>query len=218
MAVPQFGPALVLTGYAARTGEIGGMISDGRFYDLPNRDQSQIFAPSLREAVADDPDLLAFDAAVDQLDFAELDGDYARVGHPAFPPRVLFKIWVYGCCLGLRRSRQLDRACRRDDAFRFLAHGLRPDFRTLCRFRQRHAQHFTGLFEQTVSLCQAAGLVSLAHVAIDGTKLRANRSKAGLAAALAEFQQALAEAEVADGDLPAAPPRSAPRRPKKPAS
>jgi transposase len=180
------------------------MSTDGRFFELPDRDQSQVFAPSLRQAVADDPELLAFDAAVDQLDFTELDADYARVGHPAFPPRILFKIWVYGCCLGLRGSRQLDRACRRDDAFKFLAHGLRPDFRTLCRFRRRHKTHFTGLFAQTVARCQAAGLVSLAHVAIDGTKLRANRSKAGLASAQAEFRQALAEAEAADGDLPAA--------------
>jgi hypothetical protein len=60
------------------------------------------------------------------------------------------------------------------------------------------------LFEQTVTLCQAAGLVSLGNVAIDGSKMRANRSKARLAAAQAqaEFCQALAEAEVADGDLP----------------
>ena len=178
------------------------MIPDGRFFDLPDRDQFQMSYFSLRQAIADDPELLAFDAAVDQLDFAELDAAYGRVGHPAFPPRVLFKVWVYGCCLGLRSSRQLDRACRRDDAFQFLAHGLTPDFRTLCRFRRRHQAHFAGLFEQTVTLCQAAGLVSLAHVAIDGTKLRANRSKAGLAQAQAEFRQALAEAEVADGDLP----------------
>ena len=178
------------------------MISDGRFYDLPDRDHFQMSYFSLRQAIADDPELLAFDAAVDQLDFAELDAAYGRVGHPAFPPRVLFKVWVYGCCLGLRSSRQLDRACRRDDAFQFLAHGLTPDFRTLCRFRRRHVAHFADLFAQTVELCQAAGLVSLGNVASDGTKLRANRSKAGLAQAQAEFRQALAEAEVADGDLP----------------
>ena len=58
------------------------------------------------------------------------------------------------------------------------------------------------MFVQTVGRCQAAGLVSLGHVALDGTKLRANRSKPGLAATRAEFRQALAEAEAADGDLP----------------
>ena len=186
------------------------MISDGRFYALPDRDQSEMFAPSLRQAIADDPELLALDAAIDQLDFTALEAEYSQVGHPAFPPRVLFKVLVYGYMLGLRSSRQIDRACRRDDAFKFLAHGLRPDFRTLCRFRQRHGGHFAALFQQTVRRCQEAGLVSLGNVAIDGTKLRANRSPAGLAAALAEFRQALAEAEVADGDLPAEPPATPP--------
>ena len=100
--------------------------------------------------------MLAFDGAVDQLDFSALEAAYSPVGHPAFPSRVLFKVLLYGYSLGLRSSRQLDRACRRDDEFRFLAHGLQPDFRTLWRFRQRHAAAFALLFEQTVALCQAA--------------------------------------------------------------
>jgi len=179
------------------------MIPDGRFFALPSRDQCQISFLSLRQAVADDPELLAFDAAVDQLDFAKLEARYGQVGHPAFAPRLMFKVMVYGYCHGLRSSRQLDRACRHDDAFRFLAHGLQPDFRTLCRFRRNHGADFAGLFEQTVTRCQAAGLVSLGNVAIDGTKMRANRSKERLAQLQAEFRQALAEAEVADGDLPA---------------
>ena len=187
---------------------MGGMSSDGRFYDLPDRDQTQIFAPSLRQAIADDPEVLAFDAAVDQLDFAAWAAEYSRVGHPAFAPQLLFKVLVYAYLLGLRSSRQIDRACRRDDAFKFLAHGLTPDFRTLCRFRRRHLDHFGELFQQTVRHCQAAGLVSLGNVAIDGTKLRANRSKAGLAAAQAEFRPALAEAELADAELPEESPEA----------
>ncbi|HUS80405.1 MAG TPA: IS1182 family transposase [Armatimonadota bacterium] len=178
------------------------MCTDGRFLELPDRDQLRVFAPSLRQAVAADQQLLALDAALEQLDLSALEADYTRVGHPAFPPRVMLKIHIYGYLLGLRSSRSLDRACRYDDAFRFLAHGLAPDFRTLCRFRRRHAQDLEQVFVQTVRRCQAAGLVSLGHVAIDGSKLRANRSKPGLAAALGEFRQALAEAEAADRDLP----------------
>ena len=179
------------------------MHTDGRFLDLPDRDQMRVFAPSLRQAVAEDQELLALDAAVDQLDLSALEADYVQVGRPAFPPRALLKIHIYGYSLGLRSSRSLDRACRYDDAFRFLAHGLRPDFHTLCRFRRRHAAQFEALFVQIVRRCQAAGLVSLGHVAIDGSKLRANRSKRGLGLALAELRLALAEAEAADGELPA---------------
>ena len=178
------------------------MSTDGRFLELLDRDQWRVLAPSLREAVKDDRELLAFDAALDQLDLTPLEAGYPRVGHPAFPPRIMLKVLIYGYTLGLRSSRSLDRACRYDDAFRFLAHGLTPDFRTLCRFRRRHAADLERLFVQTVGWCQAAGLVSLGHVALDGTKLRANRSKPGLAAALAAFRQALTEAEAADGEVP----------------
>jgi hypothetical protein len=79
---------------------------------------------------------------------------------------------------------------------------LRPDFRTICRFRREQGEQLTVLFGQTVHLCQQAGLVSLGHVAIDGTKIRANRSGRTLKAAEEAFSQALAEAEAADADIP----------------
>ena len=120
------------------------------------------------------------------------------MGPPAYPPAVMLKVLLYGYSLGLRASRQLERACRRDEAFRFLAGGLRPDHNSICRFRRRHAAQLPKLFVQTVRLCQAAGLVSLGEVALDGTKVRANRSKGGLRAAQ-QLVQALQEAEAADG-------------------
>ena len=185
------------------------MPTDGRFLELPDRDQMRVFAPSLRQVIVADRELLALDAALDELDLSALEADYVPVGRPAFPPRVLLKIHVYGYALGLRSSRSLDRACRYDDAFRFLASGLTPDFHTLCRFRRRHAAQFEELFVQIVRRCQAAGLVSLGHVAIDGSKLRANRSKQRLGHAVAEFRQALAQAEAEDRDLPEEDPEEA---------
>jgi len=53
----------------------------------------------------------------------------------------------------------------------------RPDFRTISDFRKRHLAALSGLFVQVLQLCQKAGLVKLGHVAVDGTKLRANASK-----------------------------------------
>ncbi len=161
-----------------------------------------MFAPSLRQEVEQEPDVLALDAAVEQLDLSELEARYSRVGHPAYPPRAMLKVLLYGYSLGMRSSRHLERACRMDLAFQFLAHGLQPDFRTLCRFRRRHADLLKGLFAQTVRLCQEAGLVSLGHVAVDGTKVRANRSGDALAKAKEALREALAEAEEADADIP----------------
>lgn len=178
------------------------MSTDGRFYELQNREQPRLLAPSLRQEVAQEPDVLALDAAVEQLDFSEVEARYSRVGHPAYPPKVMLKVLLYGYSLGMRSSRHLERACRMDLAFQFLAHGLQPDFRTLCRFRRRHADLLTGLFAQTVRLCQEAGLVALGHVAVDGTKVRANRSGDTLSKVKQALRDALAEAEQADADIP----------------
>lgn len=177
------------------------MTDDGRFYRLPSRDQTTLWAPSLRQAVQEEEDVLALDAAVEQLDLSALEAQYSRVGHPAYPPKVLLKVLIYGYAIGLRASRQLERACRLDDAFRFLAHGLRPDHTALCRFRHDHPQEFKQLFVQTVRLCQDAGLVKLGNVAVDGTKLRANRSARGLAQVRELAEQAYQEAEAADADI-----------------
>ena len=177
------------------------MERDSRFYELEDREQERMLAPSLRQAVEEEPGVLALDAAVEQLDLSGLEACYREVGHPAYPPKVMLKVLIYGYSLGLRASRQLARACRKDDDFRFLAHGLGPDFRTLCRFRRRHAKALKKLFVQTVALCQEAGLVRLGHVAIDGAKVRANRSGRTLKQAQAVLEEALAEAEQADVEL-----------------
>jgi transposase len=179
----------------------GGMSThEGRFLELGDRETPRMFAPSLREAVADDPEVVGLDAAVEQLELRELEAEYPEVGHPAYPPKAMLKVLLYGYWLGLRSSRMLERACKRDDALRFLAHGLRPDHNSICRFRRRHGEQLGELFSQTVRLCQQAGLVELGQVAVDGTKVRANRSREGLAKAKREFEQALREAEEADGE------------------
>ena len=64
-----------------------------------------------------------------------------------------------------------------DVAFRFLSADEHPDHSTLAEFRKRHLQALAGLFTQALQLCAKAGLVKLGHVAIDGTKIKANASK-----------------------------------------
>lgn len=174
------------------------MTTDNRFYEMQDRDTPPMFGPSLRQAVADEREVLALDLAVAALDLSALEARYAAVGHPAYPPAVMLKVLLYGYSLGLRASRQLERACKYDACFRFLAGGLRPDHNSLCRFRHRQAEQLPALFAQTVHLCQQAGLVALGVVALDGTKLRANRAPQTLRAAQQQLTQALQEAEAAD--------------------
>lgn len=79
--------------------------------------------------------------------------------------------------MGVRSSRELERACTDVVAFRWLCAQQSPDFRSIGRFRQRHLAALANVFLQALELCRAAGMVSLGRVALDGTKVRANASR-----------------------------------------
>ena len=84
---------------------------------------------------------------------------------------------LYGYCIGVASSRRIAQRLHEDIAFRVLAANNAPDFRTISDFRKDHLAALTGLFLQVLALCQRAGMVKLGHVALDGTKVRANASK-----------------------------------------
>jgi len=90
---------------------------------------------------------------------------------------MMVKVLVYGYCTGVYSSRRIARHVLEDVAFRVLAAGNTPDFRTISDFRLRHLKALTGLFEQTLRVARKAGLLKMGHVALDSTKLRANASK-----------------------------------------
>lgn len=111
----------------------------------------------------------------------------------------MLRILLYGYCVGVRSSRELERACTNVVAFRWLAAQQAPDFRSIGRFRERHLAVLANVFLQALELCQAAGMVSLGKVALDGTKVRANasRHKAMSYARLTAKQKVLAQ-EISD--------------------
>jgi len=87
---------------------------------------------------------------------------------------MLLGVMLYAYCTGIRSSRQIERRCHEDIAFRVLAANTTPDHVTIARFRTRHEQALAGLLVQSLRLCAAAGLLRLGTVALDGTKLAAN--------------------------------------------
>ncbi len=89
----------------------------------------------------------------------------------------MVRLLIYGYTTGVRSSRAIERRCVDDVPFRWLASGAAPDYRSIARFRKRHLSALAQLFLQALKLCQAAGMVSLGRVALDGTKVRANASK-----------------------------------------
>jgi transposase len=95
-------------------------------------------------------------------------------GHPAYDPMMLLGVLLYGYAIGVRSSRQIERRCTEDLAFRVLAGNQLPDHVTIARFRVRHQQALAGFLVQSLKLCAAAGLLRLGTVALDGTKVAAN--------------------------------------------
>ncbi|MEA5475989.1 transposase [Synechococcus sp. CCY9201] len=84
---------------------------------------------------------------------------------------------LYAYCVGIVSSRKIERACYEDLAFRVLTGNQQPDHSRISEFRRRNLDALKGLFIQILRLCQKAGMVSLGHVALDGTKVQANASK-----------------------------------------
>lgn len=140
---------------------------------------------------------------VEGLDLEAIYRVYRADGHgrPAHEPAVMVALLLYAYSVGVRSSRAIERRCVEDVAFRVIAVNCQPDHVTIARFRQRHQQALSGLFDQVLGLCRDAGMLRVGTVAIDSTKLAAdasmaaNRTEAGLRSL---GQQILAEAEQAD--------------------
>lgn len=116
---------------------------------------------------------------VDQMDLGVIHRPYEieSRGQPAFHPTMMTKLLLYGYCVGIPSSRKIEKRTYEDVAFRVLTAGNNPDHDTIADFRKRHLKSLTGLFVQVLQLCREAGLVKLGHVALDGTKVKANASK-----------------------------------------
>jgi transposase len=98
-------------------------------------------------------------------------------GERPYAPELMTSLLLYAYATGVFSSRRIARACVEDVAFRVLAAGEQPHFTTINQFRATHLEALSGLFVQVLKACQSEGLVKLGHVAIDGTKMKANASK-----------------------------------------
>jgi len=144
-----------------------------------NQRQMMLLPPSVEDLVPEDHLARFINDAVEELDISPIQHVYEQElrGYPPYHPRMLLKVLLYGYCTGVRSSRKIAKRCIEDYAFRYLAANNFPDFRTIADFRRRHIDRFQDLFVEVLLLCKAAGLASLGHVSLDGTKIEANASK-----------------------------------------
>ncbi|MDE2763673.1 MAG: transposase [Gemmatimonadota bacterium] len=169
---------------------------------------------------------------VGELDISPIEEAIRRKdarGQRPYDPQMMVARLVYAYCTGVYSSRRMERACHENVAFRVITGNRQPYFTTINDFRRVHRKHFEALFVEVLKLCREAGLVKLCreaglvklcrkaglvnvklrHVAVDGTKVKANASKhkamsyARLVAEekrlRREVRRMLAEAEAVDG-------------------
>ncbi len=183
-----------------------------------DREQVWLMPPSLDEVLADDHPARLVAAFVDSLtaaEWAELGVDLGgqALGAPAYHPRALLGIWLYGFMTGVRSARRLETAGREQLALQWLSGYQQPDHNTLWRFYREHRHQLRGLLRHTVQIAARLGLVDWALQAVDGTKVAGSASSSRtydaqqLERLLERTERAIADLEAQNeaGDEPAAP-------------
>lgn len=141
-------------------------------------EQDFLVPPSLREWLPTEHLAYFVSDLVVQLDLSAITVLYEEQepGYPPYHPVMLTKVLLYAYCVGVYSSRKIQRRLSEDVAFRVLAVGNHPDFRTIADFPQRHLEALQGLFVQVLRLARDAGALSVGRVAVDRSKVRANAS------------------------------------------
>jgi len=167
------------------------------------RDQQFLLPPDMREWLPAGHLVWLVLDVVERIDTSGLHGRHPNsgVGRRAYDPEMLLALLLYAYCMGQRSSRQIERLCEVDVAFRVICANDAPDHTTVARFRQHHQDHAAALFVEVLLLCKEAGLTKVGVVAVDGTKiaadacLKANRTREQLEVEVAEM---MAEADAVD--------------------
>src|SRR3954467_343016 len=151
----------------------------GQRFVACDREQSFLMPPDVREWLPGGH--LAW-FVLDAVGAMNLDGFYAAYrwdgrSRPAYDPAMMVGLLLYAYARGTRSSRQIERACEEDVAFRVLAAQQRPDHATIARFVERHQDVIAGLFGEVLSLCAKHGLAKVGVIAVDGTKVQANANR-----------------------------------------
>lgn len=156
-------------------------------YKPCDRDQPYLLPPSMRDWLP--PGDLAYFLidVVEELDLNSIYAYYERdpktgkakasSGQPPFHPKMMVSLLLYAYANGTPSSRRIARLCERDAGYRIVSANQQPDFRTISEFRRIHLTALREFFVQVLHLAREAGLVKLGHVALDGTKVKANASK-----------------------------------------
>ena len=174
----------------------------GQNFIAADRDQVLLMPPALVDWLPEEHFVWTVLGAVEQMDLAAFYRAYRAngQGRAAYDPRMLLSLLIYAYATGVSSSRQIERCCEVDVAFKVIAAMKVPDHSTIAEFRRRHQDAIGEVFVQVLALCAEAGLVKVGVIAIDGTKLAANASRDCSRSYVSIVEELLADAEQADRD------------------
>ena len=172
-----------------------------RFVEGADRDQPTLFPECLEDWVDENNPVRVIDVFVDNLDLADLGFagvDPQSTGRPSYHPAVLLKLYVYGYLNAVQSSRRLEREANRNVEVMWLTRRLAPDHKTIADFRKLNGSSIRKVCARFVELCRRLGLLSVASVAIDGSKFKAvnnrdrNFTEGKMARRMAQIEESVA--------------------------
>jgi transposase len=140
------------------------------------QNQSYLLPPSLSDCLPKDHICFAINNVVDGLDLNPIEKTYSNQGASAYSPSALVKVLFLAYIQGIRSSRKIETKLYQDIAFRFLSGNITPDHGTINLFRKNHLENLKEVFAQIIVIADGVGMVDLADISIDGTKIKANAS------------------------------------------
>lgn len=147
-------------------------------YIKGNRNQTMLLPNTIDDYIAKDDPVRAYDAFVEALDCEAL-GLLIDENQPSanpYWPKAILKLLIYGYAYGIRSSRKLERACYHNLAFIWLTEDIKPDYRTIARFRIANKDILKNVLRQCAHMCLKLGLIEGNTLFADGTKIKANAS------------------------------------------
>ena len=151
-----------------------------RYIQSTSPEQTWLLPYSLDELVEENNSVRVIRAYVDSLPMEALGfarAVPAQTGRPAYDPRDLLKLYIYGYLNRIRSSRRLMTECRRNVELFYLLNMLKPDFRTIADFRKDNRKALKAVFRDFVKACAELHLLGKKSFAVDGTKIRASNGK-----------------------------------------
>ena len=139
-----------------------------------SQNQSYLLPPSLADCLPKDHICFVINNIVDGLDLVPVEKTYSDIGASAYPPGALIKVLFLAYIQGIRSSRKIEDNLCQDISFRYLSGNITPDHGTINLFRRSHLVNLKDIFAQMIALADGMGMIDLADISLDGTKIKAN--------------------------------------------